>query len=531
MTIIRLGAELDAGPIAAQQAFPLGPEDDFGTVSARAAELGAELLEDVLAGPSFTPQPAVGATYAEKIGPADRELDLSEPPRRAAEPDPRPLAAHRRPCRAARAAGDDLEGEGRGRPARPRRGAAGGAAADGLRRVPARAAVISPARRAAYDTVLRVFEDDAYADRAFPAAAAGLDPRDRALAQRLAYGTIQRVRTLDHGIEALGKRPVREARPAGARCAPARRLPARLLGGRGARGRQRVGRARPRRRARARRVVRERGPAAPGARPARPRRLAPGADGRRGGAPALLSGLGRGAVVARARPRPGARADGRAERAAGDRRPPQPAAGGSGRGHARSGHPRGAARRAGGRESPAQRANLAAEPRVAACRPLRGQRRGGAHARPLRGARRQGDPARRRGDGGREAPGPRAGAGGELRPPRRHERAGAQRRRARAARRAARLRPRARRRALLGPRRPRLAPGPALARPAAARPAARARFGWPPSGCGPAGRSSTRSARSPPRRTKGSSMRQAWRSSRSAGSGRSSRTRAGPSSC
>jgi 16S rRNA (cytosine967-C5)-methyltransferase len=67
---------------------------------------------------------------------------------------------------------------------------------------------VSPARRAAFDTVLRVFEEDAYADRAFPAAAAGLDQRDRALAQRLAFGTIQRVRTLDHGIEELGRRPV-----------------------------------------------------------------------------------------------------------------------------------------------------------------------------------------------------------------------------------------------------------------------------------------------------------------------------------
>ena len=73
--------------------------------------------------------------------------------------------------------------------------------------------MIAPARRAAFDTVLRVFEDDAYADRAFPAAAAGLDPRDRALAQRLAYGTIQRVRTLDHGIEALGRRPVAKLDP------------------------------------------------------------------------------------------------------------------------------------------------------------------------------------------------------------------------------------------------------------------------------------------------------------------------------
>jgi len=73
--------------------------------------------------------------------------------------------------------------------------------------------VISPARRAAFDTVLRVFEDDAYADRAFPGVARGLDERDRALAQRLAYGTIQRVRTLDHGIEALGRRPVAKLDP------------------------------------------------------------------------------------------------------------------------------------------------------------------------------------------------------------------------------------------------------------------------------------------------------------------------------
>jgi len=44
-------------------------------------------------------------------------------------------------------------------------------------------------------------------------AAAGLDSRDRALAQRLAYGTVQRVRTLDHAIGTLGKRPVRKLDP------------------------------------------------------------------------------------------------------------------------------------------------------------------------------------------------------------------------------------------------------------------------------------------------------------------------------
>lgn len=70
--------------------------------------------------------------------------------------------------------------------------------------------MIAPARRAAYEVVRRVFEDEAYADRALTSAVESLDERDRALAQRLAYGTVQRARTLDFGIDALGKRPVRK---------------------------------------------------------------------------------------------------------------------------------------------------------------------------------------------------------------------------------------------------------------------------------------------------------------------------------
>ena len=77
----------------------------------------------------------------------------------------------------------------------------------------ARAAAVSPARVAAFDVLLRVFEDEAYADRAFRSAAAALDERDRALAQRLAFGAVQRVRTLDHAIETLGRRPVRRLDP------------------------------------------------------------------------------------------------------------------------------------------------------------------------------------------------------------------------------------------------------------------------------------------------------------------------------
>jgi 16S rRNA (cytosine967-C5)-methyltransferase len=70
------------------------------------------------------------------------------------------------------------------------------------------------ARQVAYEVVRRVFEEGAYADRVFRAAAERLDERDRAFAMQLAYGTVQHVRTLDHAIETLGKRPVRKLDPA-----------------------------------------------------------------------------------------------------------------------------------------------------------------------------------------------------------------------------------------------------------------------------------------------------------------------------
>jgi 16S rRNA (cytosine967-C5)-methyltransferase len=72
---------------------------------------------------------------------------------------------------------------------------------------------ISPARAAAYEVLLRVFEEGAYADRAFRTAVARLDARERALAQRLSYGAVQRCRTLDHAVEALGRRKVQRLDP------------------------------------------------------------------------------------------------------------------------------------------------------------------------------------------------------------------------------------------------------------------------------------------------------------------------------
>jgi methionyl-tRNA formyltransferase len=80
VTIHRTVKELDAGPIAAQRAFPIGEHDDAGAVFAKAAALAAELLDEVLPSPDFAPQDEQGVTYAEKIGAADRELDWNEPP-------------------------------------------------------------------------------------------------------------------------------------------------------------------------------------------------------------------------------------------------------------------------------------------------------------------------------------------------------------------------------------------------------------------------------------------------------------------
>jgi methionyl-tRNA formyltransferase len=83
VTIIELVEELDAGPIAAQEAFAIDPEDDAGAVYAKAAPLAVELLDRVLADPEpvLRAQPEEGVTYADKIGPGDRVLDPARPAR------------------------------------------------------------------------------------------------------------------------------------------------------------------------------------------------------------------------------------------------------------------------------------------------------------------------------------------------------------------------------------------------------------------------------------------------------------------
>jgi methionyl-tRNA formyltransferase len=76
VSIMRPTAELDAGPVAAQRAEAIRPDDDYGSLAARLAALGGELLVEALdLTPSFREQPETGVTYAEKVGPEDRHLD------------------------------------------------------------------------------------------------------------------------------------------------------------------------------------------------------------------------------------------------------------------------------------------------------------------------------------------------------------------------------------------------------------------------------------------------------------------------
>jgi 16S rRNA (cytosine967-C5)-methyltransferase len=75
------------------------------------------------------------------------------------------------------------------------------------------AADVSPSRACAYRVVRRVFEHGAYADRALHAEAVGLDSRERSFAMALTYTTVQRRATLDHVIERLAGRPVRQLEP------------------------------------------------------------------------------------------------------------------------------------------------------------------------------------------------------------------------------------------------------------------------------------------------------------------------------
>jgi methionyl-tRNA formyltransferase len=76
VSIMRPTEEMDAGPVCLQREEPIGPDDDYGTLAPRLAELGGELLVEALdTRPPFVEQPRDGVTIAPKIEADDRRLD------------------------------------------------------------------------------------------------------------------------------------------------------------------------------------------------------------------------------------------------------------------------------------------------------------------------------------------------------------------------------------------------------------------------------------------------------------------------
>jgi methionyl-tRNA formyltransferase len=87
VTIMKMDAGLDTGPVLATRRTPILPTDDAQTLHDRLAQLGAELLAETI--PGYVagnilpqPQPAAGASYAAKIKKDDGRIDWSLPAKR-----------------------------------------------------------------------------------------------------------------------------------------------------------------------------------------------------------------------------------------------------------------------------------------------------------------------------------------------------------------------------------------------------------------------------------------------------------------
>ncbi|HEY4804024.1 MAG TPA: methionyl-tRNA formyltransferase [Paraburkholderia sp.] len=85
ITLMQMDAGLDTGPMISEVRAAIAPGDTTATLHDRLAQLGAKLIVDGLAALErdgalpATPQPAEGATYAEKIGKHEAVLDWRRP--------------------------------------------------------------------------------------------------------------------------------------------------------------------------------------------------------------------------------------------------------------------------------------------------------------------------------------------------------------------------------------------------------------------------------------------------------------------
>ncbi len=84
LTVMRMEAGLDTGPILLQRRVPIEPSDTGGSLHDRLAELSGPLLLEALEGLargtlSATPQPAEGVTYARKLEKREAQIDWARP--------------------------------------------------------------------------------------------------------------------------------------------------------------------------------------------------------------------------------------------------------------------------------------------------------------------------------------------------------------------------------------------------------------------------------------------------------------------
>ncbi|MEX3691600.1 methionyl-tRNA formyltransferase [Paraburkholderia sp. BR14263] len=85
ITLMQMDVGLDTGPMISEVRTPIAPGDTTATLHDRLAQLGAQLIVDGLVALErdgalpATPQPAEGATYAEKIGKQEAALDWRRP--------------------------------------------------------------------------------------------------------------------------------------------------------------------------------------------------------------------------------------------------------------------------------------------------------------------------------------------------------------------------------------------------------------------------------------------------------------------
>jgi methionyl-tRNA formyltransferase len=80
VSIMRVTAGLDSGPVCGTAREPIAPDDTYGTLAERLEVAGAGLLIDVLdRSRDCLEQPESGVTYAEKLTAEDRRLDPARP--------------------------------------------------------------------------------------------------------------------------------------------------------------------------------------------------------------------------------------------------------------------------------------------------------------------------------------------------------------------------------------------------------------------------------------------------------------------